>query len=202
MDERVERGMRRQLASAPADRIGWKMALNAPAIMEALGLDEPALGWLSRAQVADGEHSLAGSTQPAVEPELLLEAGEDGAVARMGVALEVVDLDRPLEDLEDVIANNVFHRAVALGELGPVLDPGECLFGINGEERARVVEFEPPTDTLAFVAGFLERCGQRLAPGDLVIAGALAPAAPVAAGDVANLAVGRVGAISLRFGPM
>jgi 2-keto-4-pentenoate hydratase len=153
--------------------------------------------------VAHRDHSLAGGTQPAVEPELLLEADEDGGVARMGVALEVVDFDRPLEDLEDVIAHNVFHRAVALGELGPVVpDPGEAIFTINGEERARVAEFEPPADTLAFVAGFLERCGQRLAPGDLVIAGALAPAAPVAHDDVAELDVGRVGAISLRFGSM
>jgi 2-keto-4-pentenoate hydratase len=200
MDERVERGMRRQLDAAPPDRIGWKMALNAPPIMEALGLEEPALGWLSRAQVADGEHSLEGSTQPAVEPELLLEAGEDGGVSRIGVALEVVDFDRPLEDLEDVIAGNVFHRAVALGALGPVLDLGEAVFTVNGEERARVADFEPPRDTLAFVAGFLERCGPLLAPGDLVIAGALAPAAPVADGDVATLDAGRVGAISLRFG--
>ncbi len=202
MDERVERGMRRQLASAPDDRIGWKMALNAPAIMDALGLPEPALGWLSRARVASGEHSLAGSTGPAVEPELLLEAGEGGTLARIGVALEVVDFDRPLEDLEEVIAGNVFHRAVALGELGPVAEPGDAVFSINGEERARVTEIEPPSDTLAFVGGFLERLGERLLPGDLVIAGALAPAAQVAAGDVAGLEVGRIGAISLRFEPV
>jgi 2-keto-4-pentenoate hydratase len=199
MDERVERGMRRQLASAPDDRIGWKMALNAPPIMEALGLEEPALGWLSRARVAAGVHSLAGSANPAVEPELLLEAGEGGKVARLGVALEVVDFDRPLKDVEEVIAGDVFHRAVALGELGPVVDPGEAVFTLGGEERARITEFEPPAETLAFVAGFLERCGERLAPGDLVIAGALAPAAQVAPGDVAELAVGGAGSVSLRF---
>jgi len=50
-----------------------------------------------------------------------------------------------------------------------------------------------------FVAGFLERCGERLAPGDLVIAGALAPAAPVVAGDTAELAVSGVGSVSLSF---
>jgi 2-keto-4-pentenoate hydratase len=198
MDERVERGMRRQLASAPADRIGWKMALNAPAIMEALGLDEPALGCLSRARAAEGEHSLDGSTQPAVEPELLLEVGE-GKLARMGVALEVVDFDRPLDDLEEVVATNIFHRAVALGELGPVVAAGAASFTINGEERARITEFEPPDETLAFVSGFLERCGEQLAPGDLVIAGALAPAAPVAGGDVAALDVTGVGSVSLSF---
>ena len=200
MDERVERGMRRQLASAPDDRIGWKMALNAPAIMQALGMPEPALGWLSRERVAEGEHSLAGSANPAVEPELLLEAGEDGALARIGVALEVVDLDRPLEQVEEVIAGNVFHRAVALGELGAAVEPGEAVFSLNGEERARITEIEPPARTLAFVGDFLERLGERLEPGDLVIAGALAPAAQVAVGDDAELTVGGVGSVSLRFG--
>jgi 2-keto-4-pentenoate hydratase len=199
MDERVERGMRRQLAVAPDDRIGWKMGLNAPAIMEALGLPEPALGWLSRERVATGEHSLAGSANPAVEPELLLEAGEGGAVARMGVALEVVDLDRPLQEVEEVIAGNVFHRAVALGELGPVSDPSEAVFCLNDEERGRVAEFEPPAETLAFVDRFLRGLGEELRPGDLVIAGALVPAAQVAAGDIAELQVERVGAVSLRF---
>ena len=43
-----------------------------------------------------------------------------------------------------MIAGNVFHRAVALGELGPVIEPGEAVFSLNGEERARVTEFEPP----------------------------------------------------------
>jgi len=202
MDGRVERGMRRQLASAPSDRIGWKLALNAPAIMEALGLDEPALGWLSRGQVASGEHSLAGSAQPAVEPELLLEAGEGGAVARLGVALEVVDFDRPLDDVEEVIAADVFHRAVAFGDLLTGADPGEAVFSLNGEERVRVAEseYESPADTLAFVDRFLRGLGGALVPGELVIAGALAPAAPVAAGDVAELTVSGAGSVSLHFG--
>jgi 2-keto-4-pentenoate hydratase len=199
MDERVERGMRRQLAAAPDDRIGWKMALNTPAIMEALGLSEPALGWLSRERVATGDHSLEGSANPAVEPELLLEAGESGTVARMGVALEVVDLDRPLQEVEEVIAGNVFHRAVALGELGPVADPAEAVFSLNGEERGRVTEFEPPAETLAFVDRFLRGLGEELRPGELVIAGALVPAAQVAAGDEAHLQVEPAGAVSLRF---
>jgi 2-keto-4-pentenoate hydratase len=199
MDARVERGMRRQLASAPQDRIGWKMALNAAPIMEALGLDEPGLGCLSRARVAHGEHSLGGAAQPAVEPELLLEAGEDGGVARLGVALEVVDFDRPLDDVEEVIAGNIFHRAVALGDLAAGADPGEALFSVNGEERARVAEFESPVDTLAFVDRFLGELGMSLAPGEVVIAGALAPAALVVAGDVAELVVQGAGAISLRF---
>jgi len=201
MDERVERGMRRQLAGLPADRIGWKIALNAPALMDALGLDEPGLGFLTRARVAEGEHSLAGSSQPAVEPELVLEAGEGGTVARLGAALEVVDFDRPLDDVEEVMASNIFHRAVAFGALAASVSPGEAVFRVNEEERAVVSAFEAPADTLAFVSRFLRGLGRELAAGDLVIAGALAPAAPVAPGDVAALEIAGLGSVSLAFTP-
>ena len=199
MDERVERGMRRQLEAAPADRVGWKLALNAPAIVDALGIGEPALGGLFRSRVASGEHSLAGAAGPAVEPELLLEAAADGSVARIGVALEVVDFDRPLEDVEEVIAANIFHRAVAFGSLGDPVDPGRAVFRVNDEERAVVDAFEAPADTLAFVDRFLRGLGTRLGEGELVIAGALAPAAPVSPGDVASLAVDGVGSVQLAF---
>lgn len=195
MDERVARGMRRQLAEEPADRIGWKLALNAPALMEQLGLPEPGLGWLAQSRVASETHSLEGSTRPAVEPELLLEAGS----GRVGVALEVVDFDMPLDDVEEVMARNVFHRAVAFGTLVDPVDPGVAVFRVNEEERAVVSSFEAPRETLGFVDRFLRGLGRRLAPGELVIAGALAPAAPVAPGDAASLEVAGVGAVSLEF---
>ncbi|HYH59751.1 MAG TPA: hypothetical protein VD790_11105 [Thermoleophilaceae bacterium] len=200
MDPRVERGMRRQLAAAPSDRIGWKIALNAPAIMEGLGIEEPALGWLAQDRVAEGTHSLAGATAAAVEPEIVIEAGEGATVARVGAALEVVDFDRGLDDLEAVLAHNVFHRAVAVGELAEG-SPGEAVFAVNGEERARVTEFEPPARTLAFVDDFLRRVGTELAPGDLVIAGALSAPVPVAPDDAAELTVDGLGSIHLEFSP-
>ena len=199
MDERVERGMRRQLEAAPSDRIGWKLALNAPAIVEALGIGEPALGWLARSRVAEGTHTLAGSSQPAVEPELVIEAGEGAAVARLGVALEVVDFDRPLDDIEEVVAANIFHRAVAFGPLVDPTSPERAVFRVNEEERGVVESFEAPADTLAFVDRFLRGVGWELAPGDLVIAGALVAAVPVQAGDVASLTVEDVGSVELRF---
>ena len=199
MDERVERGMRRQLEAAPDDRIGWKLALNAPAIVEALGIGEPALGGLFRSRVVSGTHSLAGAVGPAVEPELIIEAGEGGTVARLGVALEVVDLDRPLDDVEEVVAANIFHRAVAFGSLTDSVDPGRAVFRVNEQERAVIEEFEAPADTLAFVDRFLQGLGGGLAEGELVIAGALAPATPVVAGDVASLSVDGIGSVSLAF---
>jgi 2-keto-4-pentenoate hydratase len=201
MDDRVERGMGRQLAAAPADAIGWKLALNAPAIMERLGLEEPALGHLSSSRVASGSHSLASAAQPAVEPELLLEAGEGGALARIGVALEVVDFDRGLDDVEEVIAANVFHRAVAFGSLVAPVDPGDAVFSLTGSEPARVSTGDAPLDTLRWVDGFLGRLGRGLGAGELVIAGALAPPAPVSPGDVAELVVAGIGSVRLEFTP-
>jgi 2-keto-4-pentenoate hydratase len=201
MDDRVERGMRRQLAAAPPDAIGWKLALNAPPIMERLGLEEPALGRLSRARVARAEHSLASATTPAVEPELLLEAGEGGALARIGVALEVVDFDQPLDDVEEVVAANVFHRAVALSDLVAPVTPREAVFSLTGSEPARLSTGDAPPSTLRWVDGFLGRLGGGLAPGELVIAGALCPPAPVSAGDVAELVVAGVGSVRLEFTP-
>ena len=201
MDERVARGMRRQLAEAPADRVGWKIALNAPAIMEKLGLAEPAVAWLAGSAVAERTHSLAGATNPAVEPELVLEAGPDGSLARIGAALEVVDFDRGLDDVEEVVAANVFQRAVAFGSLVGAKKPGDAVFALNGEERARISEFEAPADTLAFVARFLSEAGAELAPGDRVIAGALAAPTPVSPGDVASFAVAGIGSVELAFTP-
>lgn len=201
MDERVERGMRRQLAAAPADRIGWKIALNAPPIMEQLGIEEPALGWLAESAVAAGSCSLAGTTHPAVEPELVLEAGEGGALARIGVALEVVDFDRPLDDLEEVVAANVFQRAVAFGSLVEPVTPRAGVFSVNAEERASLSTFDAPAGTLAFVDGFLRRLDTSLAAGDVVIAGALAPPAPVSPGDEASVTVEEIGTVGLAFTP-
>jgi len=199
MDERVERGMRRQLATVPEDRIGWKIALNAPALMEGLGLAEPGLGYLTRARVAEGEDSLAEAVAPAVEPELVIEAGEGGGVARVGAALEIVDFDRGLDDVEEVIASNIFHRAVAFGPLVDTVSPGEAVFRVNEEERAVVSTLEAPAETLEFVSRFLQGLGRGLDEGDLVIAGALAPATPVGAGDVASLEVAGIGSVSLAF---
>lgn len=200
MDARVERGMRRQLAAAPADAIGWKLALNAPAIMGALGLEEPALGRLSSGRVVSGgSHSLAGAAQPAVEPELLLEAGSEGSLARIGVALEIVDFDRGLDDVEEVVAANVFHRAVAFSDFVAPVSPGDAVFSLTGSEPARLSTGDDPPSTLRWVAGFLDRLGEELAPGEVVIAGALCAPAPVSAGDVAELKVAGVGSVRLEF---
>jgi 2-keto-4-pentenoate hydratase len=143
MDERVARGMEAQLGAwrvalaGGAQRVGWKVGLNAPAVLEALELDRPVVGYLTSATVVDpGEsHSVADAGRPGVEPELAIHVGEDQAVAGYAAALEVVDIVQPFEDLAAILADDIFHAAVALG---PRAEPGR-LTGIaarvfhNGE---------------------------------------------------------------------
>ena len=190
--------MRRQLA-ALGEIVGWKMGLTVPAVQQHLGLDGPVLGHLPRSAVIDGsEHSLAGGTNVALEPELVLEIGEGDEPSRMGVAIEVVDLNRSLDDLEDVLAENVFHRAVAFG---PLCAPGEVphvRVKLNSEER-EAARPDDPAETLAFVREFLGRFGHEPEPGQLVIAGSLTPALPAAAGDVIEVAADGLGELALRL---
>jgi 2-keto-4-pentenoate hydratase len=195
----LDRGMRRQLEELP-DIVGWKMGLTVPAVQEHLGLAGPVLGHLPRTAVIDGEeHSLVGGTSVAVEPELALEIGEGGGVGRMGLALEVVDLNRSLEEMEEVLAENVFQRAVLFGPLGePVSDP-QVVVAVNGEEREPVGALESPEQTLRFVHDFLARYERAPEPGQLVIAGSLAPAIAVSPGDVVALRAQDLGAVALRL---
>lgn len=198
-DDRVDKGMRRQLEGL-GDIIGWKMGLTVPAVQEHLGLDGPVLGHLLRTSVIKGgEHSLAGGTSVAVEPELALEiATGRQRPSRIGLALEVVDLNRSLDELEDVLAENVFQRAVAFGPLREPSATPQVRLTVNGEAR-ELPPPEDPTVTLAFVHEFLGRFGVQPQAGQIVIAGSLGPAIPVAPGDVLELSADGLGELALRI---
>jgi 2-keto-4-pentenoate hydratase len=174
------------------------MGLTVPAVQEHLGLDGPVIGHLPRAAVIGEEHSLAGGTSVALEPELALEIGPDGGLARMGLALEVVDLNRSLEELEEVLAENVYQRAVAFGHLGRPVELPTVKVIVNGERR-EVAVTDDPAKTLAFVHEFLGRFGVTPEQGQLVIAGSLTPAIAVSPGDMVEIRAEALGEVTLRL---
>lgn len=190
--------MRRQLDGL-GDIVGWKMGLTVPAVQQHLGLDGPVMGHLPRSALIEGEHSLAGGTSVALEPELAVEIGQDGGVGRMAVALEVVDLNRSLEELEEVLAENVFQRAVTFGPLSQAMQDPEVIVSVNGQARPAVRALEPPADTLRFVHQFLGRFGVTPEQGQVVIAGSLTPAIVVNAGDTVQVRADGLGQVSLRM---
>ena len=45
-------------------------------------------------------------------------------MAGLAPALELVDLDLPFDDLEPILAGNIFQRGVVFGDEVPGVDPG------------------------------------------------------------------------------
>ncbi|TMB24627.1 MAG: hypothetical protein E6J59_00085, partial [Deltaproteobacteria bacterium] len=201
-DPRVVRGMQAQLArwrrriAGGAARVGWKIGFNSPAAQRQLGLDGTVVGHLTQATVlAPGtSHSLAGSRLVSAEPEVAVHLGRDvpagaggdaarAAIAALGAAIELVDIDGPLDDLEAILAANVFHRAAVLGP--PRTErAGGALAGVtarafrNGDEVASVEAAAAAGDLAAVVrhvADWLAAFGERLCAGDRIICGSLAP---------------------------
>jgi len=196
--------------AAGADPVGWKVALNLPAVWPQLGIDGPVAGYLTSATVLEpgAELSLAGWTQPVLEPEIAITVGPGNAVAALAPAIEAIDADLPFEDVEAILAGNVFHRAVVFGEAHPAgprtVAGGEafsCRVTAGGEEVRAADSAQDPAETIARVAGFLGRHGARLRPGERIIAGTLTPPLPVNPGDEVEVDLGALGAVSLRFAP-
>jgi 2-keto-4-pentenoate hydratase len=205
----VAAGMRALLARREAELaggatpVGWKVGFNLPGLWEQLGIDAPVAGYLASSTVvqASSSVSLSGWTQPVLEPEIAITVGEGDTVAGLAPAIEVIDADLPFEDVEAILARNIFHRAVAFGDPAPRadLEGFACRVRRNGEEVRTAEATEDPADTVSRVAGFLAEHGARLRPGERIIAGTLTPPLPVGPGDEVEVDLGALGGVALRF---
>ena len=87
-----------------------------PAVQEHLGIERPVVGHLTSRRAggggggADRRLHLAG-----LEPEIAATIGDDGAIAAVAPAIEIVDIDLPFDDVEPIVAANVFHRGWLTG---------------------------------------------------------------------------------------
>jgi 2-keto-4-pentenoate hydratase len=207
----VVRGLDAQAArlrtrlAAGERRAGWKIALNDPRVQRALGIGAPVIGYLTSATVvpSGATHSLAGATRPAIEPEVAVHVGEGGRIAALGTALEVIDVDMPFEDLAAILEANVFHRGAALGPaVAGITDLGGLTARLlrDGAEEAEIdvaAAALDPADVVRLVGGYLEAVGDELLPGDVIIAGSLVTAIPLAASGRVELEMGRLGTVAL-----
>jgi 2-keto-4-pentenoate hydratase len=210
-DDRIQRGMRAQLdararaLAAGAKSAGWKIGFGAPRAMTVLGIDAPLIGFLmDRNVVRSGDRvSLAGWTKPLGETEIAVHIGRDlagdvaphevvDAIADLGPAIELADLDRPPQDPEAILSGNIYHRHVILGprdgsRAGARLDGWSGRVLRNGTEIAHVVDLEANTGALlglvAHVAKTLAGYGERLRAGEVVICGSVIPPLELGEGD-------------------
>ena len=205
----VERGTaallvrRRELLAQGAEPIGWKIGFNVPTMQEQLGLDRPLAGFLTNnGLLEDGaEVSLAGGPL-VVESEVAVELGDARAIAALLPALEVADPPDLEQDLETILAGNIFHRGVVFGPRVETEAPGAARILVNGEEQHAI----PAERTRAHLAEMVDAVAERLAAageqlhaGERIITGVLAPPHPAEPGDTVRLELEALGGVELRF---
>ena len=212
-DERVARGMKSQLgerrrALARDDRgLGWKLGFGTPAAMEKLGIDAPLVGYLlASARLESGAVvDISNWENPRLEPEIVVRVGEDGGIAAIGAAIELIDLDPGEGDPEAILAVDIFQRRVLIGPVteGAGLDDVRLQLLVGGEEVAATDDITAATGELdglvRHVATTLEAAGESLERGDMVICGSIVPALEIAPGDDVEVRLEPLGSLAVSF---
>ena len=125
---------RRRVLSGKAGHVGWKIAKSMPGVADHLGPDGAVFGYLTSTSMLQSGQQYRTHAVPSLraETELAVTLGCDvdpiadpatcrDAIAGVAVALEIVDVAQPPGgDMHDIIAKNVFHRAVAFGPVHPL----------------------------------------------------------------------------------
>jgi 2-keto-4-pentenoate hydratase len=207
----IERGTaalltrRRLILAKAAQPVGWKVGFNAPEFQEKLGIDGPLAGFLTtNGLLEDGaEWSLGGDGEVVVESEVAVELGEDArSIVALLPALELADPPDLDQDVETILAGNIFHRAVAFGPRVETGSPGAARILVNGEEQ-HAVDAERAganlDEMVEAVARRLEAADEQLRPGERIITGILAPPHAPRPGDTVRLELEAVGGVELRF---
>jgi 2-oxo-3-hexenedioate decarboxylase len=212
-DERVTRGMKSQLADrrmalARDDKgLGYKLGFGTEAAMQKLGIDAPLVGYLlaSNRLESGAVVDLSNWGNPRLEPEIAVRVGEDGGIAALGAAIELIDLDPSVGDPADILEADIFQRHVLIGpvtEGASVADVALRLY-VNGEEVAATDEVTEATGELdglvKHVAKTLKAAVESLERGDMVICGSIVPALEIAPGDEVEVRLEPLGSLAVSF---
>jgi 2-keto-4-pentenoate hydratase len=206
----VERGTaamlvrRRELIAQGAEGIGWKIGFNVHVAQEKLGIDAPLTGFLTTdGLLEDGAEVSLDDGPLIVESEVAVELGEDArTIAALLPALELADPPDLEQDVETILAGNIFHRAVAFGPRVVADQPGGARILVNGELEHEVLPAETAAhleDMVQVVARRLAEAGEELLPGHRIITGVLAPPHPARPGDRVRLELDALGGVELLF---
>ena len=195
----------RQILAQGAEHVGWKIGFNLPQVQEKLGIDRPLVGFLtSDGLLEDGATwSLGDGGEVIVESEVAVELGDDArSIAALLPALELADPPDLSIELEQILAGDIFHRAVAFGPRVTAEAPGAGRILVNGELQHELDENSTRAhleEMVGVAAGRLADAGQELHAGDRIITGILAPPHPPQPGDTVRLALDALGAVELHF---
>jgi len=226
-DPRILRGMEKQLKlrqdrlNAGEKHIGWKVGFGAPLSMQKLRLERPLVGFLTDKVLLPSASSvsIAGWTKPAMEPEVAVHMGKDllagaglettrDAIASLGPAIEVADVHFMPEDVEVILADNIFNRNVILGKADSSRAGGQ-MSGLTGFVSHNDEALPPVTDLQALtgdivelvmhVANTLSVFGETLRAGDVIITGSIVPPLSVVANDFVSYRLEPMDMLSVNF---
>ena len=197
--------------------IGWKLAFGAPASLTRFGLSGPLVGFLTDATLhASGSIiSCSGWAGPVAEPELAAYFDRDveipeqarDAITGIGPAIELANVDPPPDDIAEVLAGNIYHKAVLLG------DPDDRVAGFDvrglrgtvehdGETVGEIDDLEGLTGriefTVAHAAGLLRAAGETFRRGDVVILGSVTPPLGIRPGQEVRFTLGAMKPVIAR----
>ncbi|MBA3263909.1 MAG: hypothetical protein H0T69_15840 [Thermoleophilaceae bacterium] len=206
----VERGTlamlvrRREMLAQSAEPIGWKVGFNVSAAQEKLGIDGPLAGFLtSNGLLEDGAEVSLADGAVVVESEVAVELGDDArSIVALLPALEVADPPDLDQDVETILAGNIFHRAVAFGPRVEANAPGAGRILVNGEVEHVMAPGETGVhleEMVDAVASRLNAAGEELLPGQRIITGVLAPPHVAKPGDRVRLELDALGGVELLF---
>ena len=213
--------MRREVLSSGARHLGWKVGFSTRAAMDRLGTSAPLFGFLTdRGLLETGATvSIAGWTRAVLEPEIAVYLGSNvesgateaevrAAISGLGPAVELADFDPTVQDVEGILAGDIFHRRVLLGPVDRSR-AGGSIAGIEARvfrDGEKIAGAPGPTDfpsetvvVLLALAEMLEANGESLRAGDVVIAGSLVPPVKAAPGQVLRAEISPLGEIEVRF---
>lgn len=229
-DPRIARGMaaqlrlRRELLASGQKPLGWKLAFGGPAAMERLRTNAPLVGFLLQSALlpSGSTVSISDWKTPAAEPELAVYFGKDlpanadrrtaiDAIAGLGPAIELADVDHPSDDVEGTLARNIYQRHLVLGLMdssraGGRLDGLSCRVLRNAAE---IATFNSPEALQALtgelihivshVASLLSGFGETLQAGQILIAGSITPPLWVVPAEELHFHLPPLDPISIRF---
>ena len=203
--------------------VGKKIGVTSKAVMDMLGVYQPDFGWLLSGMVFDDGCTIerASLIQPKAEGEIAFVLkrrlrGPGVSAAEVLAATECVMpcfeiVDSRIRDwkirIQDTVADNASCGVFVLGDravsprdidlyaCGMVLEKNGEVFATGAGAAA----LGSPLHAVAWLANTLGALGIALEPGEVILSGALAAMAPIAAGDQFRVSIGGLGSCAVRF---
>lgn len=211
---------RRALISSGQRPIGWKAGFGSPASLQKFGLSGPLIGFMTDASPIESGSSvdISSWTKAVAEPEVAAHFDHDVApasneedarvaISGLGPAIELADIDPHVEELEEMLAGNLFHRGVILGapdnrREGASVEGLEARIRRNGEDFADTIRIEDLTGrvlaTISRLSHLLADHGEQIRAGDVVICGSVVPPVELESGDHIEFELSPMATISVR----